>query len=120
MAKSPRAKQVAAVKAAASPAPAEQADPAPAEQADPAPAEQAEPAPAEQAGVEPGASGADHGDKINLIRVPVYVVRSTTPRSRRRAGIQFGPEPVEVDADALGNELFQQILDDPFLRVEVQ
>jgi len=116
MAKTPRAKQAVAVKAAASPAPTEQAEPVAAEQAV---AEQAEPVPAEQAALD--GNGVDQGQQPpEPFPARVYMVRSATPRIRRRAGIQFGPDPVEVDADALGDELFQQILDDPFLRAEVQ
>lgn len=116
MAKTPRAKQAVAVKAAASPAPTEQAEPVAAEQAV---AEQAEPVPAEQAALD--GNGVDQGQQPpEPFPARVYMVRSATPRIRRRAGIQFGPDPVEVDADALGDELFQQILDDPFLRTEVQ
>ena len=116
MAKTPRAKQAVAVKAAASPAPTEQAEPVAAEQAV---AEQAEPVPAEQAALD--GNGVDQGQQPpEPFPARVYMVRSATPRIRRRAGIQFGPDPVEVDADELGEELFQQILDDPFLRTEVQ
>lgn len=116
MAKTSRAKQAVAVKAAASPAPTEQAEPVAAEQAV---AEQAEPVPAEQAALD--GNGVDQGQQPpEPFPARVYMVRSATPRIRRRAGIQFGPDPVLVDADALGDELFQQILDDPFLRTEVQ
>jgi len=119
MAKTPRAKQAVAVKAAASPAPTEQAEPVAAEQAVAEQAEQAEPVPAEQAALD--GNGVDQGQQPpEPFPARVYMVRSATPRIRRRAGIQFGPDPVEVDADALGDELFQQILDDPFLRTEIQ
>ncbi|MEQ1499144.1 MAG: hypothetical protein ABL914_10820 [Novosphingobium sp.] len=51
---------------------------------------------------------------------PVYRVRSVSPAGRRRSGISFGPEPIEVDSSTLSPRELDALLTDPQLVAEEQ
>jgi hypothetical protein len=67
----------------------------------------------------PDPDPAADGGLPHRVAGPVLVVRSTTAR-RRRAGIEFGREPVEVSTALLTEEQIEQILADPMLVVEAR
>lgn len=48
----------------------------------------------------------------------VIKVTAVGVKSRWRAGLQFGPEPTQVDRAALTKDQFDALESDPFLKIE--
>ena len=51
---------------------------------------------------------------------PIFMVRSASQAGRRRSGVAFGPEPIEVDGSTLSPRELEALLSDPQLLVETQ
>lgn len=96
-------------------APEGQAQAAPEGEAPAAPEGEAQAAPEGEAQAAPE-GGAKHRD----FDAPVYRVRSLSPGGRRRSGLAFGSEPIEVDSSMLSPRELDALLTDPLLVVEKQ